>query len=234
MRPLESAAIDPASGRIVLYDGHRLALFAPDDKGKYAELKDLPFERKLAGKAVLAGDSVFLVLDGEVRRYGGDLKLLDTLPAPTTSPPQAVRVSPDGHIVAVVYRDGQLWLYDAADKKPLGISVAGQGDVSAVAFGDEAMYVADRLTRVTKYELPTGKVEERWQGRAAAGGKNLSLRAASAVHRVSQTRPTQPDGDLPADIEGRHAGRDTARRWQRRAPRSWTCGGRSGATRCSW
>ena len=70
MRPLESAAIDPASGRIVLYDGHRLALFAPDDKGKYALLKELPFERKLAGKAVLAGDSVFLVLDGEVRRYG--------------------------------------------------------------------------------------------------------------------------------------------------------------------
>ena len=67
-------------------------------------------------------------------------------------------------MLAVLYRDGTLWLYDLRENRPLSLRIVGQGDVSAVAFDGQAMYVADRLTRVTKYGLSAGKIAEQWQG----------------------------------------------------------------------
>jgi hypothetical protein len=164
MRPLQSAALDSKTGAIVLFDGHRLKLFNADAQGKYREAADLEFDRRLNGKVALAGGAVFLALDGEVRRYNRELKLVETLPSESRSLPAAAAASPDGRVVAVVYRDGRLWLHDAAGKKKLGLAIDGQGDVSAVAFDGSKMYVADRLTRVTSYDLAAESKRGQWHG----------------------------------------------------------------------
>jgi hypothetical protein len=164
MRPLQSAAIDPQTGTIALFDGHRLALFDCDSKGTYRAAGDLSFDRRLTGKAALAGGAVFLALDGEVRRYDRQLKLVETIEAPDRSLPEATTVSPDAKVLAIVYRSGRLWLYDAGRSRRLEASIAGQGDVSAVALDGSAMYVADRLTRVTKYDLAALARGQQWQG----------------------------------------------------------------------
>jgi hypothetical protein len=154
LRPPQSAAIDTGTGRIALFDGYQLVLFEPDSASKYRELGRVAFDTKLTGHVALAGDSTFLALEGEVRRYNDKLELVDTLSSAPNSLPANARLSPDGRVLAVVYRDGTLWLYDVREMKPLNWSIAGQGDISAVAFDNEAMYVADRLTRVTEYNLP--------------------------------------------------------------------------------
>ncbi len=164
MRPLEGAAMDPATGAMALFDGHRLMLFVPDSTGKYQKSSETSFETKMPGKVALVRDAVFLALEGEVRRYDLQLKLQESLTPTTKSLPAAASVSPDGRVLAVVDRSGTLWSYDIAERKPLALSIVGQGDISAVAFAGGKMYVADRLTRVTQYDLASGKLEQQRRG----------------------------------------------------------------------
>ncbi len=164
MRPLQSAAIDPASGAIAVFDGHRLELHEPDAKGAYHRTSERSFERKLRGDVALTDGRVFLVLEGEVQPYDLKLEPLERIPAEARSLPDEVAVSPDGRTLAVVFHNGRLWLYDVAEKKVLSPSIAGQGDVAAVAFNGRKMFVADRLTRVTQYDLDALAIDRQWQG----------------------------------------------------------------------
>ncbi len=164
LRPLEGAAIDPHSGAIALFDGYRLVLLVPDSTGKYEKSSELAFELKLPGKVALADGAVFLALEGEVRRYDMELELQETLTPTAAGVPATATVSPDGRVLAVLDRAGKLWLYEVGKREPLGVSFAGQGDVSAVAFAGQTLLIADRLTRVTAYDLADGKVASRRQG----------------------------------------------------------------------
>ena len=164
LRPITSAAIDPLSGSVVLFDGYRLVLFDRDSKGAYRLAKEVSFERKQRGEAALAGGQVFMAADGEVRPYDLDLKLQDPIAVNTRGSAQSASVSPDGRYLAVVYRDGLLWMYDLSGKKVVRPPIDGQGDISAVAFEGGNMFVADRLTRVTRYDLQTLNSDERWRG----------------------------------------------------------------------
>jgi len=164
MRPLLSNSFDPVDGALALFDGHRLALFAPDAAGKYAKTHDVEFDRKLPGEVALVKGGVILALEGEVRRYDRALKLVETISVWPQSIPESAATSPEGQYAAVVYRDGRLWLYDAAESKVLTPSIVGQGDVSAVAFDAKTMYAVDQLTRVTRYNLGTFHRARDWQG----------------------------------------------------------------------
>ncbi len=164
LRPLEGAAFNPRSGAMALFDGYRLALFTPDSTGKYLQSAERAFELKLPGKVALADEAVYLALEGEVRRYDLQLEPRETITPTCKRLPTAATVSTEGQVLAVLDRDGTLWLYDIKERQPLRRSIAGQGDVSAVAFSPDTMDVADRLTRVTAYDLETGKVRSQHQG----------------------------------------------------------------------
>ncbi|MEX0676419.1 MAG: ABC transporter permease [Pirellulales bacterium] len=165
MRPLESAAMDPETLDVALFDGTRLVLCSPDDKGTYHETGKADFERKVRGKVTLAGGRVYLALaGGEVRPYGARLKPLAPLATDVNSMPDAVAISAGGKYLAIVFKNARLWLYDARNSRELPLSIVGQGDVSAATFQGHKLFVADRLTRVTEYDLAKLEVEHQWHG----------------------------------------------------------------------
>ena len=165
LRPLESAAFDPKTGRIAAFDGYRLVIFDRDDKGRYRAGHDVKFDRKQFGRVALTADQVFLALnDGQVRCYSPTLEPLEPLDSPITSMPASAIVSVDERYLAVLYRNERLWLYDLLEKKTAALPFVGQGEISAATFADGKLYLADRVTRVTEYDLATQKMLRQWQG----------------------------------------------------------------------
>lgn len=156
-----SAAIDRASGDVAIFDTQTLRVLAPDAKGRYVERANREIEGNLSGVLVLAGASVLLGRgNGEVSLFdASDLKPRSDYKPEANTAPRFADASPDGSFFAVLFHNRRLWLYDARGEKPQSLSIAGQGDVSAVAFSaNNRLLVADRFTRVTEYELPSGKV----------------------------------------------------------------------------
>jgi ABC-type transport system involved in multi-copper enzyme maturation permease subunit len=164
-RPLESAARDAQTGAVALFDGTQLVLASPDEKGAYRAAGEAEFKRKLMGKVAAGGGKVYLALaGGAIRCYGAKLKPAESLESDVNSAPDAVAISPEGRYLAVVYKNARLWLYDTREGREVPLAVTGQGDVSAAAFADGSLLVADRLTRVTRYDLAKLAVEQQWQG----------------------------------------------------------------------
>lgn len=160
LRPLASAAMDPVSGEVALFDGLKLVLFARQDDGKYKQVADHGFDTKRDGKIALAADLVFLTTDtGEVLRFDKHFKPQQSLSTKTQSAADAVAVSADGEYLAIVARDGQLALFDSKKGDTIALPLVGQGDISAVAFQDHDLFAVDRLTRVTRYQLTDLKRE---------------------------------------------------------------------------
>jgi hypothetical protein len=165
LRPLQSAAIDPQTDTIALFDGFRLVLFERDAAGAYRQGNDQVFEHKQTGEVALGGGQVFLALgEREIRRYSAQLMPLELLSTGLASAADSTMVSPDGRYLAIVTRSARLWLYDIRESRPALLDLVGQGDISAVAFEGQEMYVADRLTRVTQYNLEKLQSDTQWQG----------------------------------------------------------------------
>jgi hypothetical protein len=166
MRPLQSAAIDPQTGTLALFDGFHLTLFERTSKGAYRQSKDHVFERKQTGEVALGGGQVFLLLaDGQIHRYDSNLKSREPIGAETPNLPDAMVLSTDARYLAALFRNGRLAVYDVGTLERLPLSIVGQGEISAVAFDGRKLLVADRLTRVTRYDLNLLASQQQWQGR---------------------------------------------------------------------
>ncbi|MGH7140111.1 MAG: ABC transporter permease subunit [Pirellulales bacterium] len=158
-----SAAIDRIGDDIVLFDTQTLRVLSPGKKGRYEERAHREIEGNLSGVVAAGGGRVLLA------RANGEIDLFDAArlePQGTFRPqagnaPRFAEASPDGKRFAVLFHSRRLWLYDAASQHPLK-SIAGQGDISAVAFaGNDRLLAADRFTRVTEFELPSMKTIDR-------------------------------------------------------------------------
>lgn len=154
--PLE-AAIHPKHGRIAIYSRGTVQLLTVDDKGKYHGGPALELEGdESQGTAIAyAGDTVV------VARADGNLWLIDGVkctvrkkltPEPD-SQPRVLTADAQGRWFAVLYQNDYLWLLDARDATIRQAPVRGQGEISAVAFGKKGLLVADRIHRVTQYDL---------------------------------------------------------------------------------
>lgn len=164
LRPLRSTARDAQSGAVALFDGHQLAVCTPDAQGKYTA-QSTDFERRLVGQVAAGGGATWLALaGGEVRRYGPQLEIAETIDSGINSTPSAAATSPDGRYLAVVFQNARLWLYDTQRKHVAPLEIAGQGDVSAATFAEGKLWVADRVARITEYDLTKLDVDQRWQG----------------------------------------------------------------------
>ena len=163
-----SASIDSPTGRLAIYDGRKLLVLDPQPGGKYAVTQETEEELHNAGVLQLAGNTLMLALkNGQIRLYDASTLAVKQLIEPLEKrAPRYITSTSDGRLFAVLFHEGQLVLYDAQSGQASQPPLAGQGDISAAAFlGDKRLLVADRLTRVTEYHVPSWQMESRRTGR---------------------------------------------------------------------
>jgi hypothetical protein len=159
-----SSAYDRESGAIALFDGTKLVLFERDAAGKYTESNQVRYAPPIIGQIAFAGGSVYIAVGGgEIRVYSGRPEVLD-LSSGVNSKPIAITASDDGRYLAVVYQNARLWLYDLVENRVPPLRIAGQGDISAADFSGNKLFVADRLTRVSEYDLSRSELVVQHQG----------------------------------------------------------------------
>lgn len=161
-----AAAIDRITDEVVIFDTQKLRVLQPDAKGRYVVKAEREIEGNVAGVVAIGGGRVLLgQANGEVTVFEShDLKPTDSDQPEAKTSPRFADVSRDGKFFAVVFHNRRLWIYDTAARHAIRVSVAGNGDITAAAFTPgNRLLVADRLTRVSEYELPSGQRIERRQ-----------------------------------------------------------------------
>jgi len=98
--------------------------------------------------------------DGRILCYRAeDLTLQQTYQPEPESQPRFLAPSPDGRWFGIVFHNGALDMLDTtapAEQAMWRAPVTGQEDISAVLFlSDKQILVADRATRVTRYDVPS-------------------------------------------------------------------------------
>ncbi|HUE70478.1 MAG TPA: ABC transporter permease subunit [Pirellulaceae bacterium] len=155
--PLD-AAIHPQSGVIAVYSRGKVQRVSLDEGKKRfigGEMLELEGDPAQGVAIAYAGNTVV------VARADGTIWVIDAAtwkvrskfsPDPDTQP-RFLTADPNGKWFAVLNQNNYLWLIDAAAGTIKKAPVRGQGDISAVAFGSQGMLVADRIHRVTTYDL---------------------------------------------------------------------------------
>ena len=164
------AAMNPDNGELAVYSRGTFSILAADEKGIYverhtAEVEGIEPETNIvlgfSGESLVAGrpDGALLLIDRET------LTVRDTFKPEESSRPLVVAAAPGGRWFAVLFSNRKLWLVDARDGKVSRPRVSGQGDISTVVFsGADELLVADRTTRVSRYQVDPLELEERMVG----------------------------------------------------------------------
>lgn len=163
-RPAQ-AALDQATGRLVVYSRGVVTTLKRGDAGKFniektITLEGLTEEQKTdEGAAIgLGGDCLVIALQsGRVLMLNPQSLdvIVDAMPQGSEQP-HTVCVSPDGKAAIVLFHNGRLMISRAGenDRRFVQARVRGQGDISAAVISDaDTLYVADLTQRVTKYKL---------------------------------------------------------------------------------
>jgi ABC-type transport system involved in multi-copper enzyme maturation permease subunit len=162
-----AAGIDGASGSLVVYSRGNVELLdrTPDKQFVSVQQRKLEVSERDAALVARGGDTVIVALkDGTILTL--DAATLKThfsaQPDPKTAP-KALVASPDGSYFALLNHESKLWLLARGQKRWQWAPVRGQRDISAIAFDkDGKLLVADRTTRVTQYDLPSGQQLRAW------------------------------------------------------------------------
>jgi ABC-type transport system involved in multi-copper enzyme maturation permease subunit len=160
-----SAAMDPATGDLALYDGQTLTSLALGKSGRYRVRMQKKLEKPEAGVVGLSGKTLLLALaDGWTLALDPvDFKRLNEVRPDGRNAPRFVEASADGSYFAVLFHNRKLYLYDVKRRQMSLAPVAGQGDISAVAFAaGDRLLVADRFTRASAYHLPACTMERQY------------------------------------------------------------------------
>ena len=148
-----AAAIDPASGRVVVCCGETTAILN-EVEGKYIAEPSVSVEtseERIVGFA--GGRFLTASQDGAIRIFDAStLKQINLQTPFGTNEPKRFVTSPDGRWAAILFHHRQVWVYDSEEDRSFVPSLSGQGDISAVAFSsDSSFFAADRFGRITRY-----------------------------------------------------------------------------------
>ncbi len=158
-------AISATSGMLYVWKDGQLYAYERDGANYILNNEvTLSEESQLAVMAAAGKCIVVARADGSVDVIDTDsLEVKQQYRPDSNNAPRYVVASPNGRYFAVVFHTRNLWVYDAVAAKPIENSWVGQGDISAANFvSDQKMIVVDCGNRVTEYELPAGKVLQRW------------------------------------------------------------------------
>ena len=156
-------AVNRSNSEIAIYNRKILRIYklvGEGDSEKYAFDRSIEIETgtrpNMSCHIAYQGDHILLVLgNGQVILIDGEtLKEKKGYLPNSRFAADSVTASADGRWFAVCYRNETVWLLDTQDDSRMYLSnVRGQGSISAVAFTDNKMLVADRTDRVTAYDL---------------------------------------------------------------------------------
>ena len=174
----QAAAMDSASGRIVVCSPDHVVLHEPDPQGVYHRGGQWPLQTDGQPLAVaFAGDTVLVArADGTlVVQSTADDRASEAFRPEGGNTPRTVACDPQGRWFAMLLHNGRLWLFDSQQQRLFRPRVTGQGDLSAVALTDDGnLLVADRDTRFSRYQLPG--LELRQRGQAAMDLLDITYR----------------------------------------------------------
>ncbi len=162
LSPPLSASVNPGSGDIAVYSrGQLLRLRRVGSKYELAKSVQTDVDEEQGAAVAYSGKVVLLALsDGRILCYRAeDLTLQQTYQPEPESQPRFLAPSPDGRWFGIVFHNGALDMLDTtapAEQAMWRAPVTGQEDISAVLFlSDKQILVADRATRVTRYDVPS-------------------------------------------------------------------------------
>jgi hypothetical protein len=138
---------------------------ALDKSDRYRVRMQKKLEKQEPGVVALSGKILLLALaDGWTLALDPvDFKRLCEVRPDGRNAPRFVEASADGRYFAVLFHDRKLYLYDVELRQMSLAPVAGQGDISAVAFSaGDRLLVADRFTRASAYRLPDCALERQY------------------------------------------------------------------------
>jgi hypothetical protein len=166
---LDSSAVvvmDPETGNIAALSHGVATILNVDAGGNYvraiekevAAVQDAPAVAALGGKTLLVA-----LADGSVLIFdAATLELRDTIRPEGATAPRFVAAAPGGRWFSVLFHNHKLRLYDARQARMVGLSLTGQGNISAAAFvGPDRLLAVDRGNRVTEYRLDPFSIEAR-------------------------------------------------------------------------
>lgn len=164
------AAMNPTNHDLALYTRATVTIVRKGDQGRYVVERTHELDGEERQPAVIGIGGGTLV----VGRDDGRLQILDAMSFALRdefqpegpNQPRFIRSSPDGRWFAVVFHNGNLWLYDADTKEFKKPRVAGQGDISCATFSqDNQLFVADNTVRLSRYEMPSRRLVRRYSPR---------------------------------------------------------------------
>jgi ABC-type transport system involved in multi-copper enzyme maturation permease subunit len=149
---------------LLIYRMGEITVFTPD-QNTYKQRAKLEIDTGIESKSMSCfvsyqGDTIVLVLgNGQVITVDAKTMVEKNGYLPETrSAVEQLEASPDGRWVAIVYKNGHLWLLDNQnDAKIKPADFRGQGTISAVNFVGNQIWIADRTDRATLYDLESGK-----------------------------------------------------------------------------
>ncbi len=164
--PPFAADRNPENGDVAIFSRGELTILKPVEDGKFIVAAKTDLETKQPALVGYSGKTVVVALgDGKVQVLDADtLKPTATFEPFGDDKPHQVAAASNGRWFAVEFHNNKLWLYDANTGAPLKADIAGQGNISAVAFtADSKLLVADRYPRVMEYDLESDTVERRYE-----------------------------------------------------------------------
>lgn len=165
--PRATAAVDPQTFDVAIYDQPRVAIYSRQESGRYKLRKQAEHDVGKSGLVALGGSQLLLAgASGKLQLLdSAELKPIEEFRPFQNNAPRFAAASGSGRYFAVLFHSGKLWLYDREAQRDVGKSITGQGDISALTITTDRLLVADRLRRVTQYQLGSLERTERWQGR---------------------------------------------------------------------
>jgi len=150
-----AAAMDRATGDVVVLGRGVLYLFRRDAAGNYAVVKKRDLDNPQA-MGVLAFSGAYIIFanhDGTMLTIKAeDLTTHDEQTVFEMDFPVSATAADDGGRFAVIYRSHTLVLVEPESKKVTTDGVRGQGDISAATFVGDKLMVVDKSRRVTTYD----------------------------------------------------------------------------------
>jgi hypothetical protein len=158
-----AAAADPREKKVVVASGNRVLLWVEDGQGRFVRHAQhtLPGPRPKRLSVALAGPNVLVAGEqGPLWRLSSDdLAVRQSVPLPATAELQQIAIRPDGLAAALLFDDGRLWRLDGTSGGPMQPRQVRAGQVTALAWTDDALWVAEEPQRVRACDGPGEAVQ---------------------------------------------------------------------------